>query len=64
MMAIMINVLKLVGTLGQLLIALLRPRSTLAAENLFLRRQLALYQDEADSEPGALGQPFVREERR
>jgi putative transposase len=36
-------VLRLLGTLLELLGASLRPRAALAAENLFLRRQLGLY---------------------
>src|SRR6516225_4097412 len=31
--------------LGRLLLSALRPRATLAAENLFLRKQLALFQE-------------------
>ena len=45
MTAFIFSVLKLVGTLVQRLIASLRPRASLAAENLFLRRQLALYRE-------------------
>jgi hypothetical protein len=37
------GVLRLLGTLLELLGACLRPRTALAAENLFLRRQLGLY---------------------
>jgi hypothetical protein len=44
-MVIVFGVLWLVGTLVQLLGAALRSRSALAAENLFLRRQLALYRE-------------------
>ena len=45
MTAIIFNALKIVGTLVQLLIASLRPRAALAAANLFLRHQLALYRE-------------------
>ena len=44
-MFIVFGVLRLVGTLVQLLRASLRTRAALAAENLFLRRQLALYRE-------------------
>ena len=39
------GVLRLFGAVLQLLSAALRPRAALAAENLFLRRQLALYRE-------------------
>jgi putative transposase len=39
------GVLRLFGILLQLLSALLRTRASVAAENLFLRRQLALYRE-------------------
>jgi putative transposase len=39
------GVLRLLGALLELLGACLRPRTALAAENLFLRRQLALYRE-------------------
>ena len=44
-MFIVIGVLRLVDTLVQLMRASLRTRAALAAENLFLRRQLALYRE-------------------
>jgi putative transposase len=39
------GILRLLGTLLELLGACLRPRAALAAENLFLRRQLGLYRE-------------------
>ena len=42
---IVFGVLRLVDILVQLLRASLRTRAALAAENLFLRRQLALYRE-------------------
>ena len=44
-MVIVFGVLRLVDTLVQLLRASLRTRAALAAENLFLRRQLALHRE-------------------
>ena len=44
-MFIVFGILRLVGTLVQLLRASLRTRAASAAENLFLRRQLALYRE-------------------
>jgi putative transposase len=44
-MVIVFGALRLVGTLVQLLGAARRSRPALAAENLFLRRQLALYRE-------------------
>ncbi len=44
-MFVITGVLRLLGTLLELLSTSLRPRAALAAENLFLRRQLALYHE-------------------
>lgn len=44
-MFVITGVVRLLGTLIELLSVLLRPHLALAAENLFLRRQLALYRE-------------------
>ena len=38
--------------LGRLLLLAVRPRAALAAENLFLRKQLALFRERGQATPG------------